>query len=420
MDAAPSPSLAHVSALDVGDERRIAVYAQRSRQRRWAWRLAWRWVGVGARRTRPPRATAALTLTRGAAESRRWATRSLPVPDAVVRPRALPAPSSSRGPRRRVDSLGPPIGRVHSCFSRRNGTPRQGGDLVPSARCVLTLAPGLPVDLLAGLDQYSHVWIIYVFHANTNMGGDTRNGGGQGQGGGPSPRRRRGGRPRRPHAPSPTRSDSASAGRRRGPRRGNTTLGGADLVDGTPVLDVKPYVPFCDRVERAVAPAWVGREAADRDEPLAVTRVESAEGAEDAVATAYEASVKERRRRRLQREHASEEKGGAGTRTGRARDTREEKRRRRGVPAPNLGGERAEGAARGRRRSVTRRRRRVVVFSNPEAAKRAPEEAKARRQAGLEPPDALYPSGSAFVAFAREFWRWTCARFAAEGGAGAS
>ena len=37
-----------------------------------------------------------------------------------------------------------------------------------------------------------------------------------------------------------------------------------------------------------------------------------------------------------------------------------------------------------------------------EAAKRAKREAKARRQAGLEPPDALYPSGAAFVAFARE------------------
>jgi tRNA (Thr-GGU) A37 N-methylase len=35
---------------------------------------------------------------------------------------------------------------------------------------------GLPKDLLAGLDEYSHCWVIYVFHANTNLG-DTRNGG---------------------------------------------------------------------------------------------------------------------------------------------------------------------------------------------------------------------------------------------------
>ena len=40
--------------------------------------------------------------------------------------------------------------------------------------------------------------------------------------------------------------------------RGNTLLlGGADIVDGSPVLDIKPYVPFCDGVASATAPAWV-------------------------------------------------------------------------------------------------------------------------------------------------------------------
>ena len=34
-------------------------------------------------------------------------------------------------------------------------------------------------------------------------------------------------------------------------------LAGADLVDGTPVLDVKPYLPFCDGVPAAAAPPWV-------------------------------------------------------------------------------------------------------------------------------------------------------------------
>ena len=47
---------------------------------------------------------------------------------------------------------------------------------MPSARCTFTLAPGLPKDLLCGLDEYSHCWVIYVFHANTNLG-STRNGG---------------------------------------------------------------------------------------------------------------------------------------------------------------------------------------------------------------------------------------------------
>ncbi len=34
-------------------------------------------------------------------------------------------------------------------------------------------------------------------------------------------------------------------------------LGGADIVDGSPVLDIKPYIPFCDSVPQARAPGWV-------------------------------------------------------------------------------------------------------------------------------------------------------------------
>ncbi len=37
-------------------------------------------------------------------------------------------------------------------------------------------------------------------------------------------------------------------------------LGGADIVDGSPVLDIKPFVPFCDNVPAAAAPPWVAAE----------------------------------------------------------------------------------------------------------------------------------------------------------------
>lgn len=40
--------------------------------------------------------------------------------------------------------------------------------------------------------------------------------------------------------------------------QGNTvTFRGADVVDGTPVLDIKPYIPFVDGVTNASAPHWV-------------------------------------------------------------------------------------------------------------------------------------------------------------------
>lgn len=34
-------------------------------------------------------------------------------------------------------------------------------------------------------------------------------------------------------------------------------LGGADIVDGSPVLDIKPYVPFCEALPSGIAPSWV-------------------------------------------------------------------------------------------------------------------------------------------------------------------
>mmetsp|Transcript_45775 Transcript_45775/g.118326 ORF Transcript_45775/g.118326 Transcript_45775/m.118326 type:complete len:200 (-) Transcript_45775:27-626(-) len=61
-----------------------------------------------------------------------------------------------------------PIGYVSSSFLERNGCPRQSG-VVPSARCILRLEPLLnPTAIVDGLSQFSHVWIVFVFHKNTN------------------------------------------------------------------------------------------------------------------------------------------------------------------------------------------------------------------------------------------------------------
>ena len=61
-----------------------------------------------------------------------------------------------------------PIGIMTSCFSRRNGTPRQPL-LVPAARARLSLRPDLSADFLEGLQGYSHCWVLYVFHENTDL-----------------------------------------------------------------------------------------------------------------------------------------------------------------------------------------------------------------------------------------------------------
>ena len=350
-------------------------------------------------------------------------------------PSARPSPSATRrpkpAPRQRSETVAAPIGVVHSCFSRRNGTPRQGGDLVPSARCVFFLDGGLPRDLLSGLDRYSHCWVLYEFHANTNRrdvvsdrvvtentSRTTRNGGAvKGKARVP----RLDGAPvgalatRTPHRPTPIGLSLGSIVRV-DTDTGAITLGGCDLVDGTPVLDIKPYVPFCDAVRDAVAPAWVrrggtrededGRDAPkvrgekdekhDRrstderrvtlDEPLEIAAVRFDASAETAVAAAYLRSVKARRARRLAGLTAAE-LARVGKRTSKPNARRTNRTNDDGTVPTN-------GASDEKTRSG------VVVSA--EEMKRVKREAKARRQAGLAFPDALYDSGESFVSFVKE------------------
>ena len=57
-------------------------------------------------------------------------------------------------------------------------------------------------------------------------------------------------------------------------------VAGADVVDGSPVLDVKPYLPFCDSLPGATAPAWVRHSVR-----LPSTSGQSASGAKIAAAS---------------------------------------------------------------------------------------------------------------------------------------
>lgn len=66
------------------------------------------------------------------------------------------------------------IGKLDSVFRKRFGTPRQGL-VVPYARARLKIhAHHYPKDSLDGLQDYSHVWLIYLFHANTNTARRTK------------------------------------------------------------------------------------------------------------------------------------------------------------------------------------------------------------------------------------------------------
>lgn len=152
-----------------------------------------------------------------------------------------------------------PIAIIQSCFSTRNGTPRQPL-LVPLARaCLIFDSARVPPASLEGLGEYSHCWIIYVFHLNTDWEKLWKD---------PSKSkfkakvrvpRLKGGRmgvfaTRTPHRPNPIGLTVAKVEAVHG---NMVLLSGVDLVDGTPVLDVKPYLPYCDCIQGAALPKWV-------------------------------------------------------------------------------------------------------------------------------------------------------------------
>lgn len=164
-----------------------------------------------------------------------------------------------------------PIAIIRSCFSTRNGTPRQPL-IVPLARARLMFdATRVPPASLMGLEEYSHCWIIYVFHLNTDLDKLWKNPFRSKLKAKVRVPRLKGEKmglfaTRSPHRPCPI---GLTVAKVELVQESSVLLSGVDLVDGTPVLDVKPYLPYCDSIEGAVVPHWV-----KMDDLLAVASVD--------------------------------------------------------------------------------------------------------------------------------------------------
>ncbi|KAJ0965675.1 hypothetical protein J5N97_026813 [Dioscorea zingiberensis] len=152
-----------------------------------------------------------------------------------------------------------PIGTVQSCFSTRYGTPRQPL-LVPLARAFVVFDQGrVPPQALEGLADYSHCWILYVFHLNTNLDKLWEHPARSKIKAKVRVPRLKGGKmgvlaTRSPHRPCPIGLTVAKVEAVDGCV---VLLSGVDLVDGTPVLDIKPYLPYSDCIQGATIPDWV-------------------------------------------------------------------------------------------------------------------------------------------------------------------
>lgn len=132
-----------------------------------------------------------------------------------------------------------PIARLHGDFQQRFGTPRQGA-LAPHSQAEITLLPKWRgKGMLDGLEGFSHVWILSLLHA-----GSSRHTPGKIR-----PPRLQGIKvgvlaSRSPHRPNPI---GLTLARVRAVRGDTLWVSDVDLIDGTPILDLKPYVAQADR-----------------------------------------------------------------------------------------------------------------------------------------------------------------------------
>lgn len=137
-----------------------------------------------------------------------------------------------------------PIGTIHSCYGEKFGIPRQPG-LVKCATATLELLPPYNTpDALRGLEDFSHVWIIFMLHQSSRedwkatvrpprLGGNKRIGVFAS---------------RSNFRPNPI---GLSVVELLGIHETTLKLGGGDFLNGTPVLDIKPYIPYADRIPAA-------------------------------------------------------------------------------------------------------------------------------------------------------------------------
>lgn len=153
-----------------------------------------------------------------------------------------------------------PIGVVRSVYRLCVGTPRQGL-LAPAARGRVELNDVRYKDAVDGLEGFSHVWIVFLFHLNTQGKSTPFKIAPPALGG------KRVGvlATRSPHRFNPigmtlAKLDSIESFKTKKNKLSTVLhISGLDLVDGTPVLDIKPYVPLYDSIPSSDChlPGWV-------------------------------------------------------------------------------------------------------------------------------------------------------------------
>lgn len=137
-----------------------------------------------------------------------------------------------------------PIARIRTDFKEKFGIPRQSGRVKSASGTIIFEPEFRNPDALRGLEGFSHIWLIFDFsvaHMNSfsptvrppRLGGNARVGVFAS---------------RSPFRPNPIGLSSVKLERvEKTSELGQVLIvSGVDLLDGTPILDIKPYLPFSD------------------------------------------------------------------------------------------------------------------------------------------------------------------------------
>jgi len=142
------------------------------------------------------------------------------------------------------------IGHIKTPYNEKFAIPRQPG-LVDAAKGVIRLSgEANNIELVRGLEQFSHIWVIFVFHATETQGWKPlvrppRLGGNKKLGVLAT---------RSTFRPNPLGMSVVKLDKVTTDAQGVAIhVSGIDLLNNTPILDIKPYIPYSDSISAADA-----------------------------------------------------------------------------------------------------------------------------------------------------------------------
>lgn len=134
-----------------------------------------------------------------------------------------------------------PIGYIYSPYKQKFGVARQPG-LVPAAQAYIELSTEFTAECVRGLSDYEYIWIQFVFHATIKDGWQPlirppKLGGKEKKGVFAT---------RSPHRPNHLGLSLVKLKRIECNKQIRLYVSGVDFLDQTPVIDIKPYIPFVE------------------------------------------------------------------------------------------------------------------------------------------------------------------------------